>query len=311
MDASLCSSPLRCRERVLRKREMKTSPKVCCWIFSAVILAKLGFGPGIRAQDAPPTETPPAAPLVVIGASASAGFVSSEPFGGSKTPQYRFSRYLTAALANPGTPAKNLAASTFFLAVDDQAQRQIDAALEAKPSAVVGIDFLFWFCYGKVSAQSERAAKFEKGLAYLERLTCPMVIGDIPDASAAAGGMLNANEVPKPEKVPAANHRLTEWASAHRNVSLVSLNEFMSACLANRALTIGTLNWPEGQTRKLLQSDKLRPARHGCAVLALAVMNALTKERGVFSEKDVRWDVEEVFRQAVETPGAPAASTPA
>jgi hypothetical protein len=280
-------------------------------IFAPVLLANLAFGPAIRAQDAGPTENPARASLVVIGASASAGFVSSEPFGGSKTPQYRFSRYLTAALANPGIPAKNLAASTFFLAVDDQARRQIDAALEAKPSAVVGIDFLFWFFYGKVSAESEREAKFEKGLAYLERLTCPLVIGDIPDASAAAGGMLNANEVPKPEEIAAANHRLAEWASIHRNVSLVSLHEFMSACLANRALTIGTLSWPEGQTRKLLQSDKLHPARHGCAALALAVMNALTKERGVFSDNDVRWDVEEIYRRAVETPNEPAASTPA
>jgi hypothetical protein len=289
---------------------MKTSPTVCCLIFAPVILANLAFGPAIRAQDARPTETPAQGSLVVIGASASAGFVSSEPFGGSKTPQYRFSRYLSAALADPGIPAKNLASSTFFLMVDDQARRQIDAAVKAKPSAVVGIDFLFWFFYGKVSAESERAAKFEKGLAYLERLSCPLVIGDIPDASPAAGGMLNANEIPKPEAITAANHRLAEWASAHHNVSLVSLNEFMSACLANRALTIGTINWPEGQTRKLLQSDKLHPARHGCAVLALAVMNALTKERGVFSEKDVRWDVEEIFRRAVEMPSTPATSTP-
>lgn len=282
--------------------------RLCC---VAIVSAAWTLGLALRAEDAAPGEAPIRAPLVVIGASASAGFVPSEPFGGSKTPQYRFSHYLTAAFLRPGAPARNLAATTFFLEADNQAKRQIDSALEAKPSAVVGIDFLFWFCYGYVSDESERSARFERGLAYLERLTCPLVIGDIPDASGAAGGMLNAKEIPKPQAIAAANRRLAEWASARKNVSLVSLSEFMSACLQNRALAFGPLTCPAGQTRKLLQSDKLHPARHGCAVLALAVMNALTKERGLISEREVRWDVEEVFRRAVETSGATAPTPPA
>lgn len=288
---------------------MDTPPSVRRLLCFITILAASGLGPAIRAQENAPSEKP-SAPLVVIGASASAGFVPTEPFGGAKTPQYRFTNYLKAAFLNPGTPTKNLAATTFFLEVDKQAKHQIEDALAAKPVAVIGLDFLFWFCYGNVANEENRPARFERGLAYLDQLTCPLVIGDIPDASAAVGGILGAKEVPKPDVIAAANRRLAEWAATRKNVSLISLNEFMSACVENRALKIGSLTWPEGETRKLLQSDKLHPARHGCAVLALAVMNALTKERGLFSEKDVRWDVEEVYRRALDAVPAPANATP-
>jgi hypothetical protein len=275
-------------------------------LLSAMLLAEAALGLPVRAEDVPLVENSVRAPLVVIGASASAGFVPSEPFGGAKTPQYRLSHYLAASFLHSNVPTQSLAASTFFLEADNQAERQIQSALEANPSAVVGIDFLFWFCYGRVSNEVERSAKFERGLAYLERLKCPLVIGDIPDASGAAGGMLSAKQIPPPEAIAAANRRLAEWASAHNNVSLLSLSEFMSACLENRALAVGPLAFSEGQTRKLLQSDKLHPARHGCAVLALAVMNALTKQRSLVAENDVRWDVEDVFQRAVKASGAPA-----
>lgn len=291
---------------------MNTPPKVRHMLRIAIVVMGLGIGMSsvVGAEDAALAPTSTKAPLVVIGASASAGFLPSEPFGGPKTPQYRFARYLASALLNPNAPMKSLAATTFFLEVDNQARQQIDGALEAKPSAVVGIDFLFWFCYGNEPTEDKRTAKFERGLAYLDRLACPLVIGDIPDASAAAGGILSPKEIPKPEAIAAANRRLTEWASSRKNVSLVSLSEFMSACLQDRALAIGPLTVPDGQTRKLLQADKLHPARHGCAALALAVMNALTKGPGIVAEKDVRWDVEEVYRRAIETSSAPTAPNP-
>ena len=295
---------------------MKTPLEISRRLCIAILLACLPTSPCAHAEDATLTPSTLHAPLVVIGASASAGFTLSEPFGGAKTPKYRLNRYLAAALLNPNASIQSLAATSFFLEADKQAKQQIEGALATKPAAVIGIDFLFWFCYGNVPNEEDRAPRFDRGLAYLDQLNCPLVIGDIPDASGAVGGILGAKEVPKPEVIAAANRRLTEWASRRKNVALVSLSEFMTACLNDHALSIGPLTIPEGQTGKLLQSDKLHPARHGCAALALAILNALTREPGLITSKDVRWDIEDVYLRAQETPGAsstsnaPAAAAP-
>lgn len=284
---------------------MKNPSRFTRWLLLAAVLVGHSSGIPLRAEDTPQAEVSTHAPLVIIGASASSGFVPTEPFGGPKTPEYRLGNYLAAALVNPNTPMKSFATAAFFFEADKQAKTQIEDALAAKPRAVVGVDFLFWFCYGRVANEDERRARFERGLAYLEQLSCPLVIGDIPDASAAAGGMLNIKQVPPPESIAAANRRLAEWVSARKNVSLISLSTFMNACMEDRAFAIGPLAFPDGQTRKLLQSDKLHPARHGCAVLALAIMDALTKERGVIAQSDVRWDVEEIFQRAVKASAKP------
>lgn len=277
-----------------------------------VLTLILGPGGGLRGDETnPAARVPSLQPLVVIGASASAGFILAEPFGGPKTPQYQLSRYLDAALITPGRAATNLASTPFFLNPDAEAKRQIEQALELKPGTVVGVDFLFWFCYGRTATEEERPARFERGLAMLDRLKCPMVVGDIPDASAAVGGMLSKAEMPAAETIAAANRRLAEWSKGRANTVVLSLSNFMSCCQADRSLTVHQRTWPDGETRKLLQADKLHPARHGCAALALAVMDVLATKAGVLSESDVRWDADAIYRQVTETPGAAAKSQPA
>src|SRR5438093_9415860 len=73
-----------------------------------------------KAASAPSTSSdttaakPPWGRIVMVGASASAGFTESEPLGGPTTPQYRLSRYLDAALLAPHEPVQNLAHTMFF-----------------------------------------------------------------------------------------------------------------------------------------------------------------------------------------------------
>ena len=70
---------------------------------------------------------------------------------------------------------------------------------------VVGVDFLFWFCYGEGSTDAGRAQRFETGLKLLEQIPCPLVVGDIPDASSATNtGILSIAQVPSGEFLPAA-----------------------------------------------------------------------------------------------------------
>ena len=86
--------------------------------------------------------------------------------------------------------------------------------------------------------------------------------------------------------------------------------DFMRAALANQALTLHGHTLEEGKTRMLLQSDKLHPSPPGCAVLALAVLDAFESGRPAASAGEVRWDPKDVFRLAFkpqsEPPGHPA-----
>src|SRR6185503_8007612 len=205
--------------------------------------------------------------IVMVGASASAGFTESEPLGGPKTPQYRLSCYLEAALRVAHEPVQNLANAMFFIQPEAAGRFQIDQALKAKPTIIVGIDFLFWFCYGEGPAEKDRLQRFQKGLELLDTVHCPLVLGDIPDASGASNDMLPAELIPSAETMAAANRRLKQWAATRRTVVVVSLSGFMRAAMANQALTFHGHTEPAGKTRSLLQSDRLHPSPRGCAVL--------------------------------------------
>jgi len=170
---------------------------------------------------------------------------------------------------------------------------------------VVGVDFLFWFCYGHVREESERLQRFETGLKLLEKLRCPLLLGDIPDASGAADRMLSEEEIPSAEVIATANRRLQEWAATHRQVVIVSLSDFMRRVMANQALSIHGKTLPRGRTRVLLQDDKLHPSPPGCAFLALAMVDALQTAQPALFAGEVRWNPAEVLRLGVGIPQGP------
>jgi hypothetical protein len=246
----------------------------------------------------------------MVGASASAGFTESEPFGGPKSLQHRLSTYLDAALFAAHEPVQNLANSMFFLQPEAAGRYQIDLALKARPTLVVGIDFLFWFCYGEDPTEKERLQRFQKGLKLLETVQCPLVLGDIPDASGASNDMLPADQIPSIETMSTANRRLKEWAAGRRQVVIVSLSGFMRTAMADQALTIHGHTVPAGKTRELLQSDRLHPSALGSAVLALAILDVVQSKWPTPSTGEIRWNPKEVLRLGLkasqEPPNNPA-----
>jgi hypothetical protein len=252
-----------------------------------------------------PAETsPPKAPwgrIVMVGASATAGFTESEPLGGSATSHYRLSRYVDAALFAPHEPVRNLATSMFFMQADAIGRAQIEQALKSNPTLVIGIDFLFWFCYGDGPTDKDRLQRFENGLKLLEAVRCPLVVGDIPDASGASDSVLAPEQIPSAAAMLAANRRLKEWASARPRVVVVSLSSFMRAATANQALTVRGYTLDKGKTSTLLQSDRLHPSSPGCAVLALAILDAFQSTRPISTANEVQWNPREVYRR-VSTP---------
>jgi hypothetical protein len=253
--------------------------------------------PATPARPAEPAAKSPWGRVVMIGASATAGFTESEPLGGPTTPQYRLSRYVEAALLAPHEPVQNLASAMFFIQPDTSGRYQIDETLKARPTLVIGIDFLFWFCYGDGPTGADRLRRFEQGLALLEAVQCPLVIGDLPDASGAAERMLPKEQVPTARTLTAANRRLKDWAANRKQVVIVSLSGFMRSASANQALTIHGYALAEGKTRVLLQDDRLHPSPPGCAVLTLAILDSFKSARPALPANEVRWDPKEIFRQ--------------
>jgi hypothetical protein len=234
---------------------------------------------------------------VVIGASASAGFTEAEPLGGPNTPQFQLSRYLDAALLAPHEPVRNLANTFFFMQPLGAARHQIQQALEAKPALLIGLDFLFWFCYGPGN-ETERLERFEQGLKLLEPITCPVVLGDIPDASAASNRMLSSEEIPPSETLAAANRRLKEWAAKRDRVTLVPLASIMRSAASGQALIIHGITVPAGKSRTLLQPDRLHPSTLGAAVLALAILDAFVASDKGHKSGEVLWDPQAVLQAA-------------
>jgi hypothetical protein len=162
--------------------------------------------------------------VVVVGASASAGFVLSEPFGGTNTARCQLDQYLNAAITPPHAPVKSLATALLFMNPETLGPMQIGAVTNARPTLVVGVDFLFWFCYGEGGTDAARARRLENGLKLLEQISCPLVIGDIPDASSATNtGIISPAQVPGETARRAANRRLREWAAARPGVVVVPL----------------------------------------------------------------------------------------
>jgi hypothetical protein len=237
--------------------------------------------------------------MVMIGASATAGFTMFEPFGGTNTEKLRLNHFLDAALAAPHGPIRNFASARFFIRPEVMGREQIEQATNAQPSVLIGADFLFWYCYGEGATDEDRLGRFEQGLKLLEAIRCPLVLGDLPDASAAVGIMLTEDQVPSARARAAANRRLKEWAAARPHVVVVPLSNFMHAAMGNEALTLHRKVIEAGQTRALLQFDKLHPSAQGCATLALAIVEALQQAHPAQFAGEVRWEAAEVMRLAL------------
>lgn len=238
--------------------------------------------------------------IVMIGASATAGFTITEPLGGTNTPLYGLTRYVEAALTVPHEPVRNLGNAFLFFQPQLFARTQLSQALTNQPTLVIAVDFLFWFCYGEGKTDADRLERFEQGLKLLEKFECPLVVGDLPNASATVGVMLRPEQMPSLRAIAAANQRLKAWTANRPQVAVVGLSNFMQSAMANRAIKIHDYAVPDGATRKLLQDDKLHASPSGCAVLAFAVLDAAQSTRPGIHPPEFRRDPKEIFQRVME-----------
>lgn len=260
------------------------------WVFALLVLLRMTSAAADSALQR----------VIVIGASASSGFVLSEPFGGTNTDQCRLSHYLDAAVTVPHDPVKNLASPLLFMSPEAIASQEVEAATNRNPSLVVAVDFLFWFCYGQGQTDADRAERLEYGLGLLEKIPCPLVIGDIPDAAQATNsGIISVSQVPSEAARTAANLRIRQWAAARPDVTLVPLAGFMAAVKTNGPINGQNISVAAGETYSLLQKDRLHPNARGAAMLSLGIFDAFSARHSSISEV-VDWNLNEVRNRGLQ-----------
>ena len=109
----------------------------------------------------------------------------------------------------------------------------------------------------------------------MNRLSCHVLVGDIPDVSSALDvrpiSMLVKSQVPSAETLVALNARIKAWAGSKPNITVLPLATATQAMQEGRALSWNGHQWPASS--KLLQFDKLHPT-----ILGLIAMAEMTSE---------------------------------
>ena len=232
--------------------------------------------------------------IAVVGASLSDGF-------GSGT---KLAPVLEEVIRRSHKPIVDASSSLFFMRPMDTGTEQLAKALEAKPTLVVAVDFLFWFGYGAAGSdgkplgkEEDRLRLLEEGLKLLEKVEAPLVLGDFPDMSDAVGGPLSAAQVPKAEALAALNRRIGEWAEKRPNVILVPLARNIEEIRGDKAVKVGKWEWPSGQSARLLQEDKLHPTAEGLVAVCGMIVEGLGAAKVGTAAKDFDPDRKAVLKR--------------
>jgi hypothetical protein len=222
---------------------------------------------------------------VVIGASVSAGFgclmpVDVTPPDAPKDAErvttmgtVRLTDMLAAATVDPAKKPRSWATGRFFQDPERFGEETLKKAIEAKPTMVFAVDYLFWHAYGWTLDEGSRTEKFERGLKRLERLGAdiPIVVGDLPDMRHATL-MLQPEMVPSRETLGRLNTRLAEWAKGRTNVVIVPLSGFVKSALSGEPVTMAGRTWTQDEVQTWLQGDGLHATPAGTAALAVDVL---------------------------------------
>ncbi|NBX35908.1 MAG: hypothetical protein EBR10_01615 [Planctomycetes bacterium] len=268
----------------------------------------------------PPANAPIAAKrnlyerIVIVGASASDGFgvflhpteatatgeAAAAPTAPSKAPPIGVSlaMILRQAGAQPASASpdarepttaailptiRHFTSGFFFANPGPIARSEVNRAIDAQPTLVLALDYLFWFAYGTVNANGEpmrdaaqRLENLELGLQQLQRIIdagAPIVVGDIPDMRESIGRMLSKAQVPDADTIARANERIQAWIREHPSTRLLRLSEIQTKLRERMPVQLGGREWTSTDTTPLLQDDQLHPTFVGTVAIASALID--------------------------------------
>ena len=212
---------------------------------------------------------------VIIGASVSDGYEHTERLGGPRSDALALDLYLCQITNLPTNRFSNFSHRFCFVHPLGIGHKQVSDTLKTKPTVVIAVDQLFWQLYGNFASSEQRIITFKAALAKLDPITCPLVIGNIPDASLAINKMLSASQVPNKKTIAEANQLLDEWVKKRERTAVVDLASFMQLCVTNKEIKLKNVTYPAGSTKKFLQNDMLHPTASGVLALSYAIIDSL------------------------------------
>ena len=228
-----------------------------------------------------PSVSNPLNRVAVIGASVTAGFgLTTPPIKGDLGAYPINMKHIVEGMIEvPHDEVAYFGKLAFFARPDANGAVLIDELTAHDPSLVVAVDFLFWYAYGSTRNASDpaqyRKDKFDRGLVHLEKITAPIILGNLPDMNNSISGMLSARQIPSVNTIRALNMRVEEWAKDKPNVFLVDFHRVVSNLLNNDQIQVFGHTWPAGSRSILLQPDMLHPTFEGTVGISLLIAEAL------------------------------------
>jgi hypothetical protein len=227
--------------------------------------------------------------IAFIGASVSDGFGNGLP------PSLLAKRVLKGR----GFTVLRFTNSLFFLQPLKLGPTLMRRALRAKPTLLVGIDFLFWFGYGWMGDEA-RVSRLEKGLALLDRFSGKMLIGNLPDMQGADPKMLAKGQIPSTASLKELNARIQQWAKQRSRVRLFDLESHVK-----QMKTKGIVLPRQGKKVKarilspqeLMSWDRLHPSKKGVHYLLHLVFESLSQWGGSDLKASLAWDYVRALKQ--------------
>lgn len=235
-------------------------------------------------ETVPRVATPsPLAHVAVIGASLSSGLGN----GGVRGDSISLADIMQVSIREKHDAPRDLAKGTVFVDWKSYAVGIDEALMDNPPSALIAVDYLFWSVHG-LKGDAERKKLLELALAGLEKFSCPILLGDLPDVSDATKGnspALHPAMVPSAALRELANSRIREWATHHANVTVVPLADLVSKVYQEKEIQIHGSVWRAGEVARLLQGDHLHPTAEGLVVIWIAVADAWMRADKKLSEE--------------------------
>lgn len=265
-------------------------------IAAALLAVALGARVAADAAVGRDAASDPARPTIgILGASASAGFgvlVVGPGGDGPGAVGTRLAEIVLAIDEPPPVVVRDWSTASFFTRPLEIGPEAVRRCLDGSPDAILAIDFLFWFAYGAfdskgqpIADEGQRDELFEVGLALLESIEVPILLGDLPDVRGANPRMLSRWQVPSVETLERLNARLRAWAEPKPHVRIFPLAERTRIALEDRgppkpnAPSPGPREdgdpQPASPLPPLLQRDRLHPTFEGLVLMIEAAILAM------------------------------------
>lgn len=226
--------------------------------------------------------------IVFIGASVSDGFGNGLP------PSVLAQR----VLKDRGFKILRFTSSLFFMQPLKIGPLQMRRALKAKPTLLIGIDFLFWFGYGWMNKDA-RMKRLEKGLALLDQFPGKILVGNLPDMHGADPRMLAPRQIPAVGTLKTMNDRIAQWVKKRPRVRLFDLSAHVDR-MRKKGIVLPSRDKRVRPRRisakELMSKDRLHPSKQGVRYLLHLVLGSLERWGGSALKASLAWDFAEAMK---------------